>query len=306
MHFPKEALMPRKSPIIISVLLLVLAAAAAPAPLAAAQRNVIVFFELREDVSGVKNAVETIFDKMLAPGDQLIIQSPARVYGFSAQTLARPKAELTAAINDKLRADITRAANSYKQVIVELEAAARRVASMAYPDLESNGSLPEVRDLGELLNYYRQPLANLAQLRKVNEPVLRQLAGACRGQQGENHIIVLFEREFRPIPRREALNVLAEMRKYAFQASELFTITNTKEPFDAGALAEFLKGVPLTLHFVYVTGKGTSATGNMLENSGDVYSAFSKVARATGGVCTATAEPRDGLEAVLKAWMSSK
>ncbi len=187
-------------------------------------------------------------------------------------------------------------------MITELEAAARKVASLAYPDLESDGALPEVRDMGELLTYYRQPLANLNQLRKVNEPVLRQLAGACRGQQGENHLIVLFEREFRPIPRREALNALAEQRKYAFQSSELFTITNTKESFDAGALADFLKGVPLTLHFIYVTGKNPSATGNVLENSGDVYSAFSKVAKATGGVCTATAEPAEGLEAVLKSW----
>ena len=295
--------MPRKSSIIVLALFLVLAAAAFPSRLTAAgPRNVIVFFELRDDVAGVESAVETIFDKMLAPGDQLIIQSPARVYGFSAQTLARPKAELVAAINDKLRADITRAAQTYKQVIAELEIAARNIASLAYPDLESSGGLEEVRDMGELFNLYRQGLANLTVLRKANDSSLRQLAGAFRGQKGENHVIVLFEREFRPVPRREALNILADMPKIAFQANELFTIGTLKEPFDAAALSDFLKSVPLTLHFVYVTGKTTSATGNLLENSGDVYSAFSKAAQATGGVCETTAEPADGLKAVMKAW----
>ena len=299
--------MSRKIFPILPALLLVLAAAAVPARLAAAgPRNVIVFFELRDDVAGVESAVETIFDKMLAPGDQLIIQSPVRVYGFSAQTLARPKAELVTAINDKLRADITRAAQAYKQVIGELEKAARNIASLAYPDLESDGALPEVRDMGELFNLYRQGLANLAVLRKANDASLRQLAGAFRGQKGQNHIIVLFEREFRPVPRREALNVLADMPRVAFQANELFTIGNLKEPFDAAALAEFFKGVPLTLHFVYVTGKTSSATGNLLENSGDVYSAFSKAAQATGGVCATTAEPAAGLESVLKSWQGSK
>ncbi len=296
----------RSMPRITIAVVLLLAVLALPSRLQASPRNLIVFFELRDDVAGVESAVEAIFAKMLAPGDQLIIQSPVRVYGFSAQTLSRPKAELVAAINDKLRADITRAAQPYKQVIGELETAARNIASLAYPDLESNGALPEVRDMSELFNFYRQGLANLAVLRKANDASLRQLAGAFRGQKGENHIIVLFEREFRPVPRREALNVLADMPKIAFQANELFTIGSVKEPFDAAALAGFLKSVPLTLHFVYVTGKTTSATGNLLENSGDVYSAFSKAAQATGGVCTATAEPSDGLEAVLKSWQSSK
>ncbi len=69
--------MQRTTMTFLLVLFLTSLALAMPAPLAAAQRNVIVFFDLREDVAGVKNAVETIFAKMLAPGDQLIVQSPA-------------------------------------------------------------------------------------------------------------------------------------------------------------------------------------------------------------------------------------
>ena len=289
----------------ISLIFLV---AIAPGPLAAAAgpRNVVVFFDLHESTDGLEDAVEFIFNKLVGPSDQLIIRSPAGLYGFSRAKLAQPRAELIALVRDKLRSDITKTAQSYKQVINELEIAVRNLEGMVMPsDVPSDGS-PETRDLSELFNFYRQALLNLAQLRKVNDASLRQLADAFRGQQGENHIIVLFEREFRPVPRREALNILADMPKFAFQANEMFLTGGNKEPFDANALAEYFKQMTLAQHFIYLTSKKTSATGNLLENSGDIYSAFNKIAGATGGSCLATAEPVDGLKAVLKAWKEAK
>jgi len=299
--------MQRNALVALATVFLVLLSAAAPARLAAAApRNLIVFFEFIEPGGGVEDAVDFIFSRMLGPSDQLIIQSPARVYGFSAKTLARPKAELIAMMRDKLRTDISQASQNYKQVIKDLELAVRNLEGFVLPaDGPVGGGMtgsPETRDLGELFNLYRQGLANLAQLRQVNEASLRKLAAAFQGQKGENHIIVLFEREFRPVPRREALNVLGDMPKYAFFANELFTIGNVKEPFDTAALSGFFKGVPLTQHFIYITSKSTSPSGNLLENSGDVYSAFSNIAQATGGVMVTTAEPADGLKAIVKNW----
>jgi hypothetical protein len=209
-------------------------------------------------------------------------------------------------MQEKLRTDVSRAAQNYKQVINELEIAARRIADFAYPDMAQSGGIPETRDLSELFVFYRQELANLSQLRMVNDASLRQLTAAFRGQKGENHVIVLFEREFRPIPRREALNALGEMPRFAFLSNELFLTGNTKEPFDVAALIDYFKQVPLTQHFLYVTSKNTSISGNMLENSGDIYSAFGKIAEATGGVSKTIAEPVDGLEAVVKAWQEAK
>ena len=287
---------------------LIFLAAAGPSHMAAAAgpRNIVVFFDLHESTDGLEDAVEFIFNKLVGPSDQLIIRSPAGLYGFSRAKLAQPRAELIALVRDKLRSDITKAAQSYKQVINELELAVRNLEGMVMPsDVPSDGS-PETRDLSELFNFYRQALLNLAQLRKVNDSSLRQLADAFRGQQGENHIIVIFEREFRPVPRREALNILADMPKFAFQANEMFLTGGNKEPFDANALAEYFKQMTLAQHFIYLTSKKTSATGNLLENSGDIYSAFNKIAGATGGSCLATAEPVDGLKAVLKAWKEAK
>ncbi len=265
-------------------------------------RNLIVYFEFLDNANGVEDSVEFIFNKMLRPGDQLIIQSPARTYSFSRTTLSQPKAELIAMVQGKLRWDISRAGQGYKQVINNLDATAREIEELAYPA----GAIDPNKDMNELFILYRQELANLNQLRKVKDASLRKLTGAFRSQEGENHLIVLFEREFRPIPKREALNVLADTPLYAFQSNELFATGNPRQLFDVPALASYFKQVPLTQHFIYVTSKNTLTGGNLFENSGDIYSAFSKLAEATGGVCKTIAEPMTGLEAIVKTWKSAK
>jgi len=270
----------------------------APRPEAGGPRNLVVYFEFLENGNGVEEAVTFLFERMLGPDDRLIIQSPARAYSFSRDTLSRPKAELIALMRERLRGDIARAAQSYKQIIGELDAAAREIEELAYP----TGALDATKDMNELFILYRQALANLNHLRKFNAASLRRLAGAFSGHKGENHIIILFEREFRPIPRREALNVLADTPKFAFQSNELFATGNMKEIFAVAALANDFNMVPLAQHFIYVTSKHTSSTGNLFENSGDVYAAFSRIALATGGVCRTISEPVSGLEAVFTSW----
>jgi hypothetical protein len=288
---------------IILLLLVALAAWAQPAPLhPAVPRNIIVYFEFLDNANGVEEAVSFLFRRMLRPGDQLIVQSPARTYGFSPASLERSKAELASSLQGRLRGDISRSGQGYKQVIQDLDAAALEIAELAYP----TGAVDANKDMGELFIIYRQGLANLRQLRQVSAASLRRLSNAFAGQKGDNHVIILFERELRPVPHREALNALADMSAYAMKAHEMFSAIDIDPPFDVPALAAFFRSVPLTLHFVYVTSKNTTAAGNRFESSGDIYSAFSKLAQATGGVCTATAEPRDGLEAVLKAWNNSK
>jgi hypothetical protein len=277
-------------------------AATAPRPQAGGPRNLVVYFEFLDNGNGIEEAVAYLFKRMLGPGDQLIILSPRRSYSFSRDTLAQPRAALIAMMQEKLRGDIARTAQGYKQVIGDLDTAAREIEELAYP----TGTVDTNKDMNKLFILYRQALANLNQLRHVNEASLRRLAGVFRGHAGENHIIVLFEREFRPIPRREALNVLADTPRFAFQSNELFSTGNMKELFAVAPLAADFKRVPLAQHFIYITSKNASATGNLFENSGDIYAAFSKLAQATGGVCRTITEPVAGLEVVFRSWEAAK
>lgn len=266
------------------------------------QRNFVVFFEFLDNSSGVEDALKYIFNDMLGPDDLLIIYSPVRLYSFSKTTLARPKAELIAMMKDKLRGDTSQAAQNYKQVIKDMEGVVRNIETKVL----GIGPADNESDLSNLFMRYSQGLGDLQQLRKVNETALRQTAGLFRNQRGQNHIVLLFEREFRPIPNRDALNQLRDIPVFAMRANELFASDNLKAPVDADAIGELFKQVPLTLHFLYIKSKSDSTSGATFENSGDMYAVFSKIAKTTGGVCDTIAEPAAGLKSIMAVLQEAK
>lgn len=266
------------------------------------QRNFVVFFEFLDNSSGVEDALKYIFNDMLGPDDLLIIYSPVRLYSFSKTTLARPKAELIAMMKDKLRGDTSQAAQNYKQVIKDMEGVVRNIETKVL----GIGPANDESDLSNLFMRYSQGLGDLQQLRKVNETALRQTAGLFRNQRGQNHIVLLFEREFRPIPNRDALNQLRDIPVFAMRANELFASDNLKAPVDADVIGELFKQVPLTLHFLYIKSKSNFTAGATFENSGDMYAVFSKIAKTTGGVCDTIAEPAAGLKSIMAVLQKAK
>jgi hypothetical protein len=266
------------------------------------QRNFVVFFEFLDNSSGVEDALKYIFNDMLGPDDQLIIYSPVRLYSFSKTTLARPKAELISMMKEKLRGDISQAAQNYKQVIKDMEGIVRIIENK----MLGIGPADEEGDLSNLFMRYSQGLVNLQQLRKVNEPALRQIAGLFRNQRGQNHIVLLFEREFRPIPNRDALNQLRDIPVFAMRANELFASDNLKAPFNADAIGELFMQAPLTLHFLYIKSNSSLTAGDTFENSGDMYAVFSKLAKTTGGIGDTVAEPVAGLKSLMAALKEAK
>jgi len=268
------------------------AAAAASAP----PRNLIVLFQFLENANGAEQALDFLFASMLRPGDRLVIQTPLKRYAFFATTRPRARAEWNATMRVQLRSDISRAARDTQQVLADLEALALEISELAYP----TGAAHTDRDLNELFMRYRSELSQLNRLRRVPDAALRLLASSFQGWGGESHLIVLFEREFRPIPRREALNVLGDMPVFGVQANELFATSSSRELFDTAAMAAYFRSLPLTQHFVYVPSKNAPPRGNLIENSGDVYSAFSRLAQASGGVQVTTAEPMEGLRTIWK------
>jgi hypothetical protein len=275
------------------------------------QRNFVVFFEFLNNSSGADDALKYIFNDMLEPDDQLIIFSPVRLYSFSKTTLARPKADLIAMMSEKLRGDISQAGQNYEQVIKELESIVRDIETYIsmYGESENEESASHgsgsatagITTLRDLFTRYRQGLVSLQQLRKTNDSTLRQIAGMFRNQRGQNHIILLFEREFRPIPNRVTMDQLHNMPLFAMQGNELFASDNLNAPIDTDVFGELFKQVPLTLHFLYIQSKNNFKTDAIFENSGDVYAAFSKVAKTTGGISETIAEPVAGLKSIMTA-----
>jgi hypothetical protein len=99
---------------------------------------------------------------------------------------------------------------------------------------------------------------------------------------------------------------LRDIHVFAMRANELFVSDNLKAPFDAAAISELFKLVPLTFHFLYIKSKSNFTTDAIFENSGDMYSVFGKIARNTGGICDTIAEPVAGLKSITAALREAK
>jgi hypothetical protein len=193
-------------------------------------------------------------------------------------------------VQDKLRGDTAFCRTNYQIIMDEMKIQAREVAD----------NIASQDDLRRSLSLYRQSLANLQSLRKVNEDLLRQVVEVFKANPGKNHAVMVYQAEFRPIPDKETMNRLRAMPVISFEANELFAETDQTPPFDAGAFSALFKEVPITLHFFYIKPKDVSLVQDIKEQSADMYSVFSQMVAATGGILETTANPEAAFKALLK------
>jgi hypothetical protein len=258
-------------------------------------RNFVLFFEILDYTKEMGDAVSFFFTRVLEPGDQLIIYTPVRAYGFSKATLSKPKRDLYLSVQDHLRADTAFCSSNYKILMDDMKAQAQAI------DGDDTSNSMGVDGLRRSLTLYRQSLANLQSLRKVNQTLLSQTVDMYKTQQGKNHIVMIYQAEFRPIPNKDTLNRLRAIPVISFEANDLFASTDQNPPLDAGGLIDTFKEIPITLHFLYIKPKDVSMFQDIREHSVDMYNVFSRIAKATGGIVETTASPEAALKTLVQA-----
>lgn len=252
-------------------------------------RNFVLFFEILDYTKAVGDAVSFFLDGVQRPGDQLIVYTPARAYSFSQATLAGPTRELTLRVQGHLRADTAYCSAQYKVIMEDMKTLVREIENQS-----------DMNSLRRALTLYRQSLVNLQSLRKVDEGLLADIAEMFKAQTGENHIVMTYQAEFRPVPDRETINRLRAMPVVFFEANDLFAETDKRILLDTDLLIEALKESGVAFHFIYIKTKDIPPSWSVKEHSVDMYNAFSRVAAATGGVVETTSRPESALKNLLK------
>jgi hypothetical protein len=253
-------------------------------------RNFILFFEVLEHRKELDNAVSFFFNRVLQPGDQLIVYTPVRAYSFSRLTLAQPKKELIKKVQSQLRGDTAVGGANYKIIMDDMLKQSREIEN-AY----------DQNSLRRALTAYRQNLNNLRSLRIVSETLLTDIIEIFKDQPGENHIVMTYQAEFRPIPDRDTLNKLRAMPIVSFEANELFFETETKPPVQADLFIELFRESGILLHFFYIKSKDVFTAQNSREQSVDMFNVFNRIAAATGGIVETTSSPEAAFKTLLKA-----
>jgi hypothetical protein len=260
-----------------------------------ASRNFVLLFEILDYSRELGDSLAFFFNEVLQPGDQLIIYTPARAYGFSKTTLAKPKRELITPMQEKLRSDTAAGSSGYKIIINDMKTQVTAIEGGGTSTADAKAGIKDA------LTMYRQNLNNLEALRKVNETLLMQIINMFKTQQGKNHMVMIYQAEFRPIPNKETLTRLRDEQVISFEVTELFASEDQKPPLDAAKFIDVFTKTPITLHFIYVKPKDVPSLQNYKEHSADMFDVFSKIAQATGGIVETTANPQAGLKSLVKA-----
>ena len=89
------------------------------------------------------------------------------------------------------------------------------------------------------------------------------------------------------------MNMLRENQQIAFKAIEVFMEERSKTDFDSEKIGEELKKAGVIFNFIYISPKALSTRRyQLIDNSGDFYSAMSRIVEITGGEKITTTTPK--------------
>ncbi|MGD2087839.1 MAG: hypothetical protein PVH61_16800 [Candidatus Aminicenantes bacterium] len=251
--------------------------------------NWVLMFQVLEYNKRIGDAADYFLKEVLKPEDNLLLFTPQRHYNFSQKTRqTNPLEKLIQITKDVLKRDIFMAASAYNDIIRQMEVLVRTFTD------------PDSTQQKHLTSQYRQLKENLFAIRKLNEKLFLDLAAMFKQAKGKNHIIIFYEKRMRVIPNRQTMDRLRADPEVRYDINEVLEAESAKEVMNVNAVIQALKDAGAKLHFVYLNTKvRRSRDMELREFSGDIYNAFSKIAKETGGTVRIASRAEAGLKEIL-------
>lgn len=250
-------------------------------------RNIMLVFDIKDYNNEIKKTINFFFNKTLRQNDQLIIMTPAnKLYSFSRKTLSSSRDKISKKIKNLLKKDTSVSLSDYRTIFLQMIDTVKEIGS------------GEPRNVKNLLVSYENNRKELVMLRKINEGLLLKFADIFKRSKKitgdtKNYIFLFFQKELRPIPDRNTMNKLRDNMDVAFKAAEIFLNDNSLLKMDIKKIiSEFNKG-GVNFNFIYINPKiHKSREYQLVENSGDIYDAMSRIAKGTHGITETTSTPQ--------------
>ncbi len=240
-------------------------------------RSYVLLFQVQDYLPKIEKALDFFFDNVLLPGDNLTVFTPMKVYNFKSEALERlPKKEIVKQLKGKIKKDTRMGNTEYKGILRDLR------DLMSAPDEET-------------LQICQIYLARLEDIRRVDEEQLLGFAEFLKAKEGQKNVFLFYQKELMPQINPGALVQLMSLEQdkqhFLFQLSDLFLQYRRNITFDVDRIKQVFSDSSISIHFLYITkipamsldGRPTSAI-TWREQSEDIFSAFSEMAEATGGM----------------------
>jgi len=270
-------------------------------------RSFTLLFEISDYSVKIGEALDYFMRDVIMPGDSLTVVTPMKTYRLKPRAFeVRSRDEISNNLKSLLRRDAVIGSMEYRDIIVDLESLAQAILSgmsqKADQRTETDFEIttPQIYKDGapfdELLNTYAATLARLDSLRSVDQDQMLAFADALKKETNQKYVYLFYEREFVPKIEPNLLRTYTEMYQDRPDINQtisgIFEFYRRDVFIDVDRVKKAFADASLAVHFLMITNppKRTSSI-RYTEQSEDIYSAFSEMARATGGYAETSANP---------------
>lgn len=261
-------------------------------------RHFYLLFQMTQYDAKLEQVVNELFREIIRPSDTLTLMTPMKVYSLNQQTFrAKPLDQTCKEMKRLLRKDIDSGSSEYNSLIKDLRRLVKAIQkaggaaddqSKFEPEMDSDASLSNL-GLELTLSHYRTSMEKLEGLRLVEEQKFLRFAEGLRNLKGQKIIFFFYQREFRPEINPYVLsnmmstyqdepNIMADLM-------DLFQFYKRETRLNVERLSQAFADASICLNFIFMEKAAQYIFGaTMREQSEDVFSVFTQIAKATGGI----------------------
>jgi len=249
------------------------------------------FFEFYEYHPKIREAIDAFVQKVLRPGDHLVLSTPMKTYELKADVLSRiPKDKIADTIHGMVRRDVLIGNDTYRRAFNDLKRlVADKTTSMGTidPSMEAVGE----GSLQEYFMQYQVLLQRLESLRHIDEPKLLQFAEYLKAKDGQKFVFVFYQREFIPVmDRKEQTKLFGTDVVTDGYLGDLFDFYRRNTSFNTDRIKKAFSDSGITVHFLMMTAtEDDTPSTQRVEHSEDFIRPFTEMAKATGGISASSA-----------------
>jgi len=235
-------------------------------------RNFIFVFEIRDYLPKISEVLDYFFNNVLLPGDTLEVVTPIKAYNIKDNAFnILHKQEIANQLKGILRKDIYMGSADYRSLCRDLEKV-----------LNTEGLEGELKKFMAM-----EILRKLKELKYFDQSKLLELSDNLKQIKGRKNIFLFHQKEILPIPTFLPPGDILDLQKDIF-----FDVETIKRAFSDPLISSHFLFVTKTPMYVLDITRGTSFETSeiqMKDYSAEIFSAFSEMAKATGGLTESSA-----------------
>ena len=250
-------------------------------------RHFVLLFDIRTFLPRVEKAIDLFFEKVILPGDSLIVLTPVKSYNLKEKSWdIHRKKEIAKQLKSIVRADAIKGNFEYRNDLRELEGIAYSLSGLKS---KISGLETEEDNLDYLLSRYETILNKMEAMRGADQEKMITFSKVLKEREGQKIGFLFYQKEFIPRPEPKVIeaymSIFQKRQDILFKLNDLFALYHRDISIDTDLIKQAFSDSSILIHFLYINHPPKITPGIYFhEQSEDIFSVFMELAKATGGI----------------------